>query len=61
MCHAQGLGAVPYTSVMKKIVLAVALLLSVAGASGPIQRFMDPLPICPPACDESGNFMSMAR
>jgi hypothetical protein len=39
---------------MKKLILAAALLLSVAGARNPLQKFADPMPDCPPLCD-TGN------
>jgi hypothetical protein len=41
---------------MKKLILTALLLLAAAGSRTTIQRFADPIPECPPACDNSGNF-----
>jgi hypothetical protein len=49
-----------YSNVMKKLILAAALLLSVAGARNPFPKFMDPIMECPPNCDD-GNVISSVR
>jgi len=44
---------------MKKLIFAVALLLSAAGARTANHRFNDPIPECPPACSGTGNVVAV--
>lgn len=47
--------AFQYAKDMKRLVLAAALLLTVAGLRVPVQRFADPIADCPPACNNTDN------
>ncbi len=47
------LRTIQYDEDMKKLILAAALLLTTVGVRNPLPKFNDPIPECPPLCDNN--------